>query len=304
MQRLEFPSGWYADALPSGEYAVLIPNQHVLTHLGPIPFTDADRQPLFIRVSAVGGFRFAGQSWHSTDTVEWHGSWRIIPRTPVGVSPVIYDLGGTLHISDGSIGSQGWRYATSTRLVTGDETYQPTAAAPSLYEWTDLSSSGDTVVVGQGEEGGAWLWDGTQHRELVSGDCRFIRAHRTGNSVAISTWRIGGSTVIIFATLAELGVSVTETPTVVYPPIEPGPIVSGARFRPFSQFFQVYDYPESTPLGNSGLLLRDVMRGFVRPVVEATTASRLVTPTPPAVALPPVKSSETGENDDLTGVVL
>ena len=221
MTRKEFPGGWYADALPSGEYVVLFADQFLETHLGQIAFLDAQRQPLFPRCTNVGGFSFAGQSWHTDQTLEWAGGWRVIEQVACGVSPVIYDNDGRLHISDCSIGSQGWRYVTPDNvLVTGDETYGPGPDSPGLYEWTDL---GDGLFVGQGADNGVLIWDGQQHRVLGAQPslCRFIRAHRAGETVSIAWWgETGVPTTLVWATMDELRQLPVLQP--VEPPVPPG----------------------------------------------------------------------------------
>jgi hypothetical protein len=220
MTRKEFPGGWYADALPSGEYVVLFADQFLETHLGQIAFLDAQRQPLFPRCTNVGGFSFAGQSWHTDQTMEWHGGWVTINKPACGVSPVIYDNDGLLHISDCSIGSQGWRYVTPDNvLVTGDETYGPGPDSPGLYEWTDLNG----LVIGQGAEGGVIVWDGTQHRILEAGPAasRFIRVQRDGDNVSIAWWgETGAPTTVVWATMDELRQLPVLQP--VEPPVPPG----------------------------------------------------------------------------------
>jgi len=166
MKRTRIDSGWYIDALPSGAYACLVPNQHVATHLGPIAFVDGQRQPLFIRVDEFNPtlFRFAGQSWQTADTLVWDGQWQNRAQAP-GVSPVIWLPDGTLKTDpyiypDGSKSSQGWRYVDAAGTpINGDATYSPSPQAPKLYEWTDLGR-GDTLVVGQGDQGGVVVWDG------------------------------------------------------------------------------------------------------------------------------------------------
>lgn len=209
MNQQILPNGWHCDALPDGAFVVLIPNQHVLTHFGPIAFKTPERQPLFPRIAESGPFRFAGQSWGTAETLEYDGAWQLHPA-PCGVSPVIYDNAGTLRISDCSIGSQGYRYNDPSQVdpITGDATYGPSPQAPKLYEWTDLGRNGDVLVVGQGDQGGVVLWDGTTHRLVASGSCRFIRAHRSGDQVSIAFYReLGGTTTeseLVWATVAEL----------------------------------------------------------------------------------------------------
>jgi hypothetical protein len=218
MIRTTFPGGWYGDATPGGAYAVLFANSHVQTHQGPIPLPASQplQSPLFLRVTDVGGFRCAGQS-SSVEVPaawEWTGAaWRALPPPCVGVSPLIYDLLGILHTSDGSIGSQGWRYCAQDgsgtgRLITGDQTYGPTSPIAQHYGVQGLfeySPAGPDLWVGQAayDGGGVQVWDGTTLRQLERGDCRFVRVQWAGEQVAI-TFTTPPQTVLIQTTLAEL----------------------------------------------------------------------------------------------------
>lgn len=210
-----FVGGWYADAWPTGEYVVVYPDArgYMDTHLGKVHFSTPERKPLYPRLTTVGWLKVAGQ-YRNNDTLEWRlvGGWRSIPQTAHGVSPVIYDATGKLHLATSAIGSQGYRYVErgTGRLVTGDQTYAPKGQMR-LFEWTDL---GDGIVIGQGEQGGAVVWDGQKHRLLASGLCRFIRANRVGNDVSVAYWREDGPTAIFWLTMAELRVlPVLASPT-------------------------------------------------------------------------------------------
>lgn len=221
------PGGGYCDALPTGEYVALVLNQYMATHLGRIDFADMKRQPLFVRCTNVGGFSFAGQSWNTPELLLWAAQWSFGPAVG-GISPVIFRADGSLQTKpfvypDGSVCSQGWRFEDKAgRLWNGDETYGPTARAPKLFEWTDISD-GDTLVVGQGADtGGVVVWDGTAHRQLALGACRFIRAHRSGEKVSIAFYRelgSGSESEIHWVTVAEL----RALPVVVVPPPPPPP---------------------------------------------------------------------------------
>lgn len=221
MQTRTFAGGWYADCLPSGRYVVLIEGSHLETDAGKVSFlkgaTPTTFQPLFPRLSD-DGLTFAGQSHDDPSTVEYlfaPMTWAKVNQAAIGVSPVIYDKANVLHISDGSVGSQGWRYvAEDGTLVTGDATYAP-GPGFNLFEWTDLSRGGDTLIIGQGPESGCHIWDGTAHRELATGECRFIRAHRVGDSVSVAIWRPGQPTLLVWATVAEL----LALPIVAPPPV-------------------------------------------------------------------------------------
>ena len=199
MTRTFYPGAWYADALASGARAVLFPASHIQTHLGRVDLPPAD-QPLYHRITDVGGtFKIAGQAHHSPRTLEWiNGTWWDRPPA-CGVSPVIYDHAGNLHISNcGPVGSQGFRYvADDGRIVTGDQSYGPLHG---LSEWSAYGG----LLIGQGHAaGGCLVWDGTVLRVLEPGDCRFIRVQGHGVNVAISFVKPDGA-VIVQTTIAEL----------------------------------------------------------------------------------------------------
>ena len=230
------PGGWHCRNLPTGEYAVLVPHQHVLTHLGPIAFESAARQPLFLDLTA-NPFKMAGQSWLAGDdrVVEYDGQWSI-QTVARGVSPFIYDLTGSLRFPTPQTGSQGYRYVEHNttpagRLVTGDETYGP-ANGHDLNEWTALPCG---LVIGQ--RGAAndeiQVWDGQVHRSFVAGQCRF--SHATEGlvdgevTIAHSTYRLTDDgaavrdAVLTWATEAELRALPEWVPPSPPPPPPPKP---------------------------------------------------------------------------------
>lgn len=65
------------------------------------------------------------------------------------------------------------------------------------------------------------------------------------------------------------------------------------KLRPFSEFFGKYVYPETYPLGNSGLVLRDIMPNFKRPVHEVLSTAGL-----PNWANDPNSTANTTNPDD------
>lgn len=219
--------GMYGDHLPSGGWCVLIPQQMVLTHLGALALPPNDRfGPLFVRATDVNGFRFAGQAHDTLNPACWEydSQWISYPPPACGVSPVIYDHDGVLHRSDcgPGVGSQGYRYVDSqNQLVSGDATYGPFHG---LFEYTDL---GDGLWIGQAayDGGGVQVWDDTHAnqlpilRQLETGNCRFIRANRAGEVVALAFTRPEG-VVLIATTMAEL----RALPPVVTKPVDP-PII-------------------------------------------------------------------------------
>lgn len=193
MRRLPIAGGWYGEALTGGQFAVLVPAFQsgqiqrpalIHTHAGDISLPDGETGCLFVRCWQGPGddFRVAGQSWVGSGTLEHSGaSWRVVGPS-CGVSPVIYRADGVLAVnSHCEDGSQGYRYwpTGADRPVTGDLSYRhPTEQ---LWEYTQ---AGD-VLIGQGELGAVIIADGTR-RMLESGDCRWIRANRSGNTFAVA----------------------------------------------------------------------------------------------------------------------
>jgi hypothetical protein len=217
--RTFYPGGSYVDAHPSGVFAVLYPGSHLQSHLGRIDLPPGD-EPLYHRITTVGGFRIAGQAHASLRTLEWiAGSWIDRPQA-CGVSPVIYDRSGVLHISDCSVGSQGYRYVDpDNRIHSGDETY---GSPFGLSEWSAYGG----LFIGQGHDGGGVLvYDGSVLRVLESGDGRFVRVQGEGEAVAVSFVRPDGA-VIVQTTLAELrALPVRAVPSPVPVPVPvPHPI--------------------------------------------------------------------------------
>lgn len=203
MSRTFFAGGTYADATPDGAYAVVV-GTHIQTHRGPVDLPPGEDTLLFIRITTVGGFQIAGKSHNAAKTWLWqNGAWRALPDG-TGVSPLIFDRLGELHISDGSIGSQGWRYVEDDgtitgRLITGDATYGSTFG---LSEWSAYGG----LSIGQGHDvGGVCVWDGTTLRLLETGPCTFVRVQGDGQNVAIAFWKmINEGAVVYQTTLNEL----------------------------------------------------------------------------------------------------
>lgn len=218
-----FPGGWYASALPGGKYAVDMPaRQLVATHLGDVPWKNAASEPLCLVATDINGWKFAGQGHFNGDfAVEYRdGQWRTDHRVAVGAwGPVIYDAAGELVVSDGSVGSQGYRYRDEHgNLIPGDHTLTP-INGHDLHESIDLSRNGRTLVIGQrgkfNDEVQVWdgkvhrRWDGVVHDKFTwQNQCRVIRSERVGDEVAIGTYRIAGNDVLdavcVWATVEEL----------------------------------------------------------------------------------------------------
>jgi hypothetical protein len=243
--RREFPGGWYIDALPTGEYCVLVKGAGIIdTHLGPLALPS--REPsavLFLTISNAGGFKFAGQAQSSTDPAAYEylqgTGWRAFPPPACGTNPLIYDNAGVLHRSDCSIGSQGFRYVDeSGNLVTGDQSiFRDVLPGVRLHEFTVI----DNLLVGQGQEGGVLVWDGGALRILHPGNCFNIRVRRVGNSVSIAFYTVaadGLSAHIYTGQLDELRalpLVPVDTPNPAPAPPPPAPVPSPVPSQPEPQ---------------------------------------------------------------------
>lgn len=191
-------NAWYGEALPSGEFAVLLPSRGVQTHKGliPLPPEETGKGPLYIRVTNVGGFKFAGQSASLKDTSWlWDGKWTKIQNPAYGVSGLIFTQKGLLLFATPSTGAMGFRFVDeSGRVWTGDQTYNDKGKPP-LFEWTKH----DDVVVGQadGEIAALVKYQGAI-RTLFSGEARFIRFNKGGSGCAVTFCEFGKNRTHLF----------------------------------------------------------------------------------------------------------
>jgi hypothetical protein len=248
MDVIRIPSGTYVDARPDGRYACLVVDAFdvgtIETDTGTLTIP-GDARPLYLRVTRDGAFKFAGQSSNTPQTIEYIDGTGWVPRAtvPCGVSPVIYDHSGTLHISacEVGVGTQGYRYVDvdTGAIVSADATY---GSDFGLAQWTLL---GDGFYIGQcNTTPGCASWDGTNLRLIEAGNCFFIRAQRVGNDVAIAMVKDAGvPSVVVFATMAELRSGATLSPGggTVHPPLQ-HPVVDAATgdrvTRPWAMFFE------------------------------------------------------------------
>ncbi len=237
MTRLPIRHGLFSAGLPSGEWAVLLSGQHVLTHVGAVDLPGFDIG--YLEITNTPAFRIAGQAQvESTDsrrgTWEWSRSrsWQHITQDAPGSYPVLYDSQGNLHIATPDRnGSQGWRYEDEQGvLVTGDDTLNQQRVVGLQHGITDLweYSHFSGVTIGQGDPpmGCHVLIDG-QRRLLEPGACFFIRVRYRDGRWAVSMTKLAESEAVLYwltrDELSALPLVGTPEPT---PPPEPEPPVS------------------------------------------------------------------------------
>jgi hypothetical protein len=230
--RLEIASQLgYGDILPTGEYAVNVTGVGLRTHLGLLPFPSGETTGvLFPVITARVGFEISGQRASASTIGAPHyvnGTWETDTRLPVGTRPCIFDNTGLLHVSQGEVGAQGYRYVTPANvLMTGDQTY---AARNGVAEWTDLSILQDgSMLLGWAQWTFALvLWDGAHHRlvDAVDATAKNVNAHRSGDLISIAYARAAGA-VLLQMTVSELLAMPVFEPTPPDPqpqPPEPEP---------------------------------------------------------------------------------
>ena len=167
-----FLRGGYGDCAPLG-YAVPIGGTHLDTKHGRVEFMSPNREPRWLRISD-GATKLAGQCANDLGGVQYFASlerWEYLDQTVGGMWPVIYDNDGELHIRPVGphLPVNGYRYVTSdNRLIGGEVTQGPCPMAPRLTEWSDLSRDGRTLIIGQGDRGGAALFDGAGYRLIIN----------------------------------------------------------------------------------------------------------------------------------------
>jgi hypothetical protein len=253
---IRITNGTYVDARPDGRYACLAVDAFdvgtIVTDTGTLAIP-GDARPLYLRVTRSGAFKFAGQSSNTPQTIEYLDGTGWVPRAtvPCGISPVIYDHSGVLHISacEVGVGTQGYRYVDvdTGAIVSADATY---GSDFGLAQWTFL---GDGFYIGQcNTTPGCASWDGTDLRMIEEGNCFFIRAQRVGNDVAIAMVKDAGvPSVVVFATMAELRAGKTLSPGggQVHPPLQ-HPVVDPATGYRMTQPWAMYEQTVKTGLGD------------------------------------------------------
>jgi hypothetical protein len=224
-----FPGAWYGDALPSGEFAVLVPGKPLQTHAGPVALPEEDKAfgPTFLKISPTKD-RFFGCK-HAGVGAPVLFEYLFLPRQwwahPTATGRAVYDTHG--NILDTLPAGYGYFDTDLNIPISRIQTYEQKFG---LNNWCKVGS----LYIGQGHDDGGVLvvLPGSIPRVLDTGPCSEINAHRDGDAVAI-TYRNDGVGILLWqTTLAELGALPLkgEPPPPPPPPPEPKPVPERKHF--------------------------------------------------------------------------
>lgn len=261
----------YGAARWDGFYAVSIPmTPFVETLIGPIP-QPPGAPARFLALPALGS-RIACGAQGNNHAWEWaDGGWQDRGAT-CGNNPVIYARNDLLAVADakckGSTGALGWRYLRADGvLVSAESTYADKFRK--IWQYTDF---GD-VAIGEGSPTGVLIrFKGEPFNRCLilpdpkstpakplppildqNSDAKFIKVSKNGSKVAITAVCLREhKTVIVWATLAELGLmpNLDDLPIEVpeeEPPV-PVPIYPSKLVVAFSEKFPLPQQTGSTTL--------------------------------------------------------
>lgn len=200
---------WYTDVLQLSEYfAALFSQQNIKFNAGLELSLPGHLDVLYLRYHHNGSNYFvAGQQQDSGNCViSLLGNWTNLGPTH-GISPVAFYGNNLFVVRSGNlievydltnlskspsriemqVGVNGIRFVTTTKIWTGDETYDGSQTPWNLAEWTLLEGS-PNIYIGQGYNGGAIAYfEDDQSRHVVeTGDCKWIRAYRDGDNISVA----------------------------------------------------------------------------------------------------------------------
>lgn len=221
MESIDKP-GWYVDADPDGNWAVLFPSLTqgwIETSAGRVELDPGEQGVLFLRLwrSPSGPLHLVGQSQTGRGNLHYDGvNWSSIGGS-YGVNPVAFWPDGRIEQNIPAYGSQGIRWIDDV-VHTGDATY----ADGMLSQFTDL---GD-IRIGQGQEDGVVIHYNGQYHVLSPGYSVNVRASRKGSRIAVAWVRIGSCSVRWFdvSEIAGLPLLTQPVPPPAPPPKEIPPV--------------------------------------------------------------------------------
>ncbi len=239
MTRRTIPGGSYVDALPSGDYACLIPNQTIVSSRGDVPLPPSSgagllRLRMFAGVNLLlVGMRGDEQGGPNDGHVfYWNGvEWR--DKGPsYGITPGAFGPTGLLYLAEPDHGVQGIRAITADgQIIWGDPTYYDPALQ--INEYTRL---GD-VTIGQGQEGGVIVVYQGQRKRLAEGLCYFVRFTRDGDRLAVAWWDGARTAFLVWLNVSEIAglpdAPIVSTPAPIPVPVpnpEPPPVNTPQAF--------------------------------------------------------------------------
>ena len=225
MKRQAFLGGWYADATPDGNFAVLFPDAHI-SHAGGWLSLPPAGNLLF---TVTNGKQIAGQGHHDGQCWLWTGSMWLNVGPTYGTSPCAFgplglyvsmpgaaanvavvnpETGGKSFPVTQVIGVRGIAAVDASGIHPQDDWYGQFG----LGEYVDLGF----IQVGQSIHGGCAI----QGHLLEPGDVQFIRAHRDGDLISVAMWKPQEKQAVChWLTVAEIA----QLPIVGTTPPNPGP---------------------------------------------------------------------------------
>jgi hypothetical protein len=265
VRRSDWSTGWYCDALPSGQFAVapFAGQGQLRTSHGAV---DLPGEPLLYTVLAPDGVQIAGVGNATDRAWRWDGQRWHDHGLAFGPQPLIFTAGGLRIVT--SPPAHGYRYLdpVSGQPVTCTDTYADPVRQ--IWEYTELGE----LVIGQGGEGPHGddpliaLWRG--RRILIQpGRCRFIKARWEGDQISIA-WVQEDAVIasVLWLTLAELLTfpDVSIAPPVPQPVPQPQPLpVPPMAIPDCTESVARARAPYPTPLGMAhGHCLIDIVKAI------------------------------------------
>jgi len=184
MKVIIIPGGGYGDALATGEYISVINGAGVQTDKKFIPLESFGNDCMFSRIHPDGE-QFAGKSHEGGFVLIYNNGWNHTSQPTYGNSPVIFNDGGDLAISERpgqfpGVGATGFSHINyDTKELVGHDSCN--GGVTGLAEWVYI---GNGIRVGQGVSGKTVVNDNGTLRVLSQSGPSFLRYHRVSNNLA------------------------------------------------------------------------------------------------------------------------
>jgi len=248
MRTFSIENAIYGDLDITGNYVCLRPDKFVQINSieKPLPlFNNSPENVLFTRwgdgiVGGQGASDNSGIAWVNKGQ-EWIDLGKTFGTSPIAFTTTrLYIVRDTNHVDvylyknqeisllttiNQQIGVNGIRYVDSNGvIITGDSTYDGSKLPNiKLAEYTTLLEG---LHIGQSYVDGAIIVYRSYRKVIESGNCRFIRAYRYGNEIAVAISKLSENKVVFkWFSLDEIVAFSDEKsstiPPIIIPPIEP-----------------------------------------------------------------------------------